>query len=626
MIRTNRFWKFFLITLVSLSLVTLAMVGYIVSDLSPAHQTLLIQIFQTEIYPIILLVFILIATLWVVGDIVYNRYIRPIKQMAAEAEIIYSANPSHRLHLSGSKDIQTLVRVINDFADMFENLDREIKIQILSARRETETERNLLAAVMDQIPQGVIICNTQGQILFYNHLGKSIFSNPSPGKNSTDISLGRSIFNFIAEEQIQRALSRQVDTGKDPGFTIQSGDHRLYCVTPSRVMHTRAMDPTGFMLLFQQLSQAQAHPFMAPHDPAILFQRLKQTLSASPSGFQLEIHKPAGPALVEMDLHLMVRAIRLLMESLAGLTRTDRLSITARQGDTHLDLEIRWQGRAVNALEINQAQGVADAVALVRLTRGDWQMERRDDHRISSVSISLPLAGNREAQPPSQKNIYLAGSRPEFYDFDLFDAQVVQGDQPLKKMAFTVMDTETTGLNPDQGDEILSIAALRIVNQRIVFTDSFEELVDPQRHIPLESYKIHGIHPDMVKGKETLKTVLPRFKQFVGTSILVGHNIAFDLKMFKVKEWDTGIRFKNPALDTLLLSALLHPAHDDHAMEGIARRLGVDIVGRHTALGDAVATAKIFLKLIPLLEDNGIHTLDEALAASRKTYYARLKY
>jgi DNA polymerase-3 subunit epsilon len=68
------------------------------------------------------------------------------------------------------------------------------------------------------------------------------------------------------------------------------------------------------------------------------------------------------------------------------------------------------------------------------------------------------------------------------------------------------------------------------------------------------------------------------------------------------------------------------PAQDSHSLEAIAERLGVTVLGRHTALGDAMVTAEVFLKLIPLLAERGVHTLGEALAASEKTYLARVRY
>jgi len=86
------------------------------------------------------------------------------------------------------------------------------------------------------------------------------------------------------------------------------------------------------------------------------------------------------------------------------------------------------------------------------------------------------------------------------------------------------------------------------------------------------------------------------------------------------------VHFAQPVLDTLLLSALLHPSLQDHRLEAIAERLGVDPIGRHTALGDALLTGEIFLKLLPLLLDRGIVTLGQALSASRETYYARVQY
>ena len=120
--------------------------------------------------------------------------------------------------------------------------------------------------------------------------------------------------------------------------------------------------------------------------------------------------------------------------------------------------------------------------------------------------------------------------------------------------------------------------------------------------------------------------MLPAFYKFCEDTVLVAHNAAFDMRFLELKEESTRVRFSQPVLDTLLLSAVAQPALGDHRLEAIAERLGVPVVGRHTALGDALLTGEVFLRLVALLRELGIGTLGEALDASRETYYARLRY
>jgi DNA polymerase III subunit epsilon len=219
--------------------------------------------------------------------------------------------------------------------------------------------------------------------------------------------------------------------------------------------------------------------------------------------------------------------------------------------------------------------------------------------------------------------------RPEFYDFDLFHQAgqtAALDERMLTKLSFTVFDTETTGLNPSGGDEIISIGAIRIVNGRLLVQESFDQLVDPGVPLSPESTAIHGIGNAMLKGCPRIEKVLPAFHRFAADTVLIAHNAAFDMKFLQMKEEQTGICFSQPVLDTLLLSQVIHPYQKDHSLEAIAQRFGVDIVGRHTALGDTLTAGKIFLKMIPLLAEKGIITLKQAREAEQQTPYARLRY
>ncbi|MBL8527389.1 MAG: DNA polymerase III subunit epsilon [Burkholderiales bacterium] len=220
-------------------------------------------------------------------------------------------------------------------------------------------------------------------------------------------------------------------------------------------------------------------------------------------------------------------------------------------------------------------------------------------------------------------------SRPEYYDFDLFH-QPGQSheldDRLLSDLTYTVFDSETTGLEPSAGDEIIQIGAVRILNGRLLQQEAFDHFINPRRPMSKESIKITGITPEMLATHPTADQVLPAFHRFCEDTVLVAHNAAFDMRFLQLKEASTGVRFTQPVLDTLLLSAVLHEDLQSHQLEAIAERLGVNVIGRHTALGDAIVTGEAFLKMIPLLAEKGVLTLKHARDAAEKTFYARVKY
>ncbi len=259
-----------------------------------------------------------------------------------------------------------------------------------------------------------------------------------------------------------------------------------------------------------------------------------------------------------------------------------------------------------------------------------WYQRDKAAHR-AFFRIVLPAAVMPDLQAIDQMPPMGGDSRPEYYDFDLFAARDPEGagidvDRKLTDLAYSVFDTETTGLQPSAGDEIIQIGAVRIVNNRLLRQEIFDQMVDPGIPLKPEGIPIHGITEAMLSGQPRLDAVLPAFHEFCAETVLVAHNAAFDMRFLQLKEDATGVRFTQPVLDTLLLSAVIHPNQESHQLESLAHRLGIKVVGRHTALGDAYVTGEVFLKMTTLLADMGIVTLRQALDAAQKTYFARIKY
>ena len=231
--------------------------------------------------------------------------------------------------------------------------------------------------------------------------------------------------------------------------------------------------------------------------------------------------------------------------------------------------------------------------------------------------ICLPLRHARHAVRPVPEV-----PRRAVYDFDLLEKTggAELAECRLEDLTFVVFDTETTGLLPERGDEICQIAAVRIVNGRRVEGEVFDTLVNPARPIPLASTKVHGITDAMVKDAPQIAQAGAQFHAFAQGAVLVAHNAPFDLAFLRRKAVEIGVNFDHPVLDTVLLSAVVFGQSEVHSLDALTHRLGITIPqeARHTALGDTVATAEAFLKMLPALRARGLETFGELIAELRK--------
>uniref|UniRef100_UPI002AFF2980 3'-5' exonuclease n=1 Tax=Pararhodobacter sp. TaxID=2127056 RepID=UPI002AFF2980 len=212
-------------------------------------------------------------------------------------------------------------------------------------------------------------------------------------------------------------------------------------------------------------------------------------------------------------------------------------------------------------------------------------------------------------------------SRKVVYDFDLLSKarNAAVADTRLEDLTLVVFDTETTGLSPSS-DAVVQIAAVRLVNGKRVESEVFDTLVDPGRPIPPASTDVHGITDSMVVGAPDIAEAGRRFHKFAEGAVLVAHNAPFDMEFLRRQEGAIGKVFDHPILDTVLLSAVVYGQLEQHSLDALTARLGITIPeeARHTAIGDTIATADAFLKLVPMLKARGLETFGQVVAEVRK--------
>jgi DNA polymerase III subunit epsilon len=200
------------------------------------------------------------------------------------------------------------------------------------------------------------------------------------------------------------------------------------------------------------------------------------------------------------------------------------------------------------------------------------------------------------------------------------DAGLVRTDTGiarLRDLAYVVVDVETTGGSALAGDRITEVAAVQVRGGEIV--DVFETLVNPERSIPRFVTALTRITWDMVKSAPRFADVAPRLSDVLDGNLFVAHNATFDWRFICAElERANGGRLRGERLCTVRLARAFLPQIRRRSLDSLAHYYGVEIAARHRAGGDAVATARILIRLLREAESQGCVTLDDLMAATNQ--------
>ncbi|WP_122643713.1 3'-5' exonuclease [Luxibacter massiliensis] len=165
--------------------------------------------------------------------------------------------------------------------------------------------------------------------------------------------------------------------------------------------------------------------------------------------------------------------------------------------------------------------------------------------------------------------------------------------------SYIAFDLETTGLNPEQ-NEIIEIGALKVREGKVA--ERFMEFIRPTGQISPEVEELTGITNEMVEGAGTRSEIIPRFIEFCGEDILIGHNISFDYSFMKISALAEGLQFEKSGIDTLRIARKVHKNMESKSLGSLCSYYQIENQSAHRAYHDALATAKLYQTLAHYFE------------------------
>ncbi len=643
---------------------------------SPDMLNAFVQVAVVVVFGIIALV----AGVWFLFD---TYLARPMEQLAWALRVRTHADVAHEIDAAQARYLGDLAEAA---ASATETLSKSRNSLAETVARETArlaSDKNKLEHLLSAVPPAVLLCTGRHHIVFYNGVAHRMLSGPK-----TPVCLGKNLFDYLNDGAIRQVHQRLLESalpGSIVEFVCNSpcGSRRL--AGRMRLARDNGGDAAAYVMTLRDVTgEVEAY---ARRDVLLseIFERVRPTVSAlaarigadddgtpSLAAMKDEIEQldailadlasrfdscradgwPMAPVdarefaaslrrlLSSEDIPLDVEASALTVrcnafdmvsllahtaQKVAAEAHARNLRLVIREAGDAAEIRLGWQGRALTETELERwlAEPVdgspgglsANAILAAHATR----LAPGGKEENASVSVFLRPIQQLEATPADTPFSVV-------YDFDLLSRAQSErmAESRLDDLAYVVFDTETTGLFPERGDEIVQIAAVRIVNGKRVPGETLDLLVNPGRSIPRASSAIHGVTDAMVVDAVSVQEAVERFHTFAHDAVIVAHNAPFDMAFLWRREAELGVRFVNPILDTVLLSAAVFGLSENHTLDDLVNRLGVDLPQnqRHTAMGDTLATAEVFIKLKRILQAKGMDRLSEVLSEVKR--YDRL--
>ncbi|WP_010677154.1 3'-5' exonuclease [Bacillus timonensis] len=191
---------------------------------------------------------------------------------------------------------------------------------------------------------------------------------------------------------------------------------------------------------------------------------------------------------------------------------------------------------------------------------------------------------------------------------------------PIDEISFTVFDTETTGFQVATVDRLIEIAAVQVIGLKVCEEEQFHTFVNPNRQISQEIIELTGITNEKVENAPTSLVGITNLFHFIKnqhSNCIVGHYVSFDMVALKSELRREKYGFgRMPTIDTLDLIGYLSPSYDMRDLHRYAQNFGTRIYERHTASGDALTTAYLFVELLHHFKSRGKQTWGDLLQAT----------